>query len=146
MDRGARDDAERALRELPPCATGEVTAEPGSQAHKEAPPIDGLPPRFEVQRIVGRGGMGIVVAAYDRSLEREVAIKMIRLDQQDPRIRERFLREARAAAPLRDRGIVQVHDIDPDGKYIVMELVHGESLDARLDRARGAPPAAGTPG
>ena len=89
--------------------------------------------------MVGRGGMGVVVAAYDRSLEREVAIKVISLDQRDPRIRERFLREARAAAPLRDPGIVQVHDIDPEGRYIVMELVRGESLQARLDREARLP-------
>jgi len=143
MSRRARDDAERPLLGLPPCATGEVTIDPEPRPDGEEPQPDlgdpasaigGLPTRFEVRSVVGRGGMGIVVAAYDRSLERDVAIKMIRLDRGDPRIRERFLREARAAAPLRDRGIVQVYDIDPDGKYIVMELVHGESLSARLER------------
>src|SRR5512138_1660437 len=121
-----RDDAD-ALG-LPACDTGEVTIEPGST--RDEPRIEGLPDRFELRRTVGRGGMGVVVAAYDRTLGREVAIKILELDRHDPRVRERFLREARAASPLRDRGIVQVHDIDPDGKFIVMELVDGESLAA----------------
>jgi tetratricopeptide (TPR) repeat protein len=71
----------------------------------------------------------VVVAAYDKSLGREVAIKLTRGHRQ-----ERFVREARAAASLRGPGIVQVHDIDPDGTFIVMELVDGESLEARIAR------------
>jgi tetratricopeptide (TPR) repeat protein len=133
MARGARDDDERAPLGLPACETGEDTIAPEPPPDRD-PTIDGLPARFQVRRVVGRGGMGIVVAAYDSSLDREVAIKLIRIERHEPRMRERFLREARAAAPLHARGIVQVHDIDPDGKYIVMELVHGESLAARLAR------------
>jgi predicted Ser/Thr protein kinase len=128
------------LADLPACVTGDPTLDPVAPS-TNPDSIEALPARFEVKRVVGRGGMGVVVAAYDRSLERDVAIKMLRLDHQGARARERFLREARAAAPLRDRGIVQVFDIDPDGKFIVMELVEGESLAARLERDRKLPAA-----
>lgn len=84
--------------------------------------------------------MGLVVEAFDRTLGREVAIKVLTLDPSvDSIIEERFLREARAAAHLRHPGIVQVFDIDPAGQYIVMELVRGESLSARLDRDKRLP-------
>src|SRR5262245_45995147 len=99
-----------------------------------------LPSRFKVRRQLGEGGMGNVVEAYDEVLSRDVAIMLLARDsRRDPNIGARFLREARAAAQLRHRGIVQVHDIDPEGGYIVMELVRGESLSARLWREHKLP-------
>jgi tetratricopeptide (TPR) repeat protein/TolB-like protein len=99
-----------------------------------------LPSRFVVKRQLGEGGMGSVVEAYDDVLSRDVAIKILARDQRrDPNVGARFLREARAAAQLRHPGIVQVHDIDPAGGYIVMELVRGESLSARLWREHKLP-------
>jgi tetratricopeptide (TPR) repeat protein len=96
--------------------------------------------RFTIKGTLGEGGMGTVVEAFDRLLGREVAIKLLRRDlNADPTVGERFLREARAAAKLRDDRIVQVHDIDPNGTYIVMELVRGESLSMRLHRERKLP-------
>ena len=99
-----------------------------------------LPPRFTVKQALGEGGMGTVVEAHDRVLSRDVAIKILARDQRgDPNTGTRFLREARAAAQLRHPGIVAVYDINPDGGYIVMELVRGESLSARLWRDKKLP-------
>lgn len=87
--------------------------------------------RYEVHRRLGAGGMGIVVQATDTRLHREVAIKLLADNlAADETSRERFLREARAAASLSDPHIVQVHDVDEqDGRpYLVMELVDGPSL------------------
>ncbi len=102
----------------------------------------GLPSRFEVKGRLGRGGMGLVLEVHDRALDRDVAVKLLPAErQQDRSLRARFLREARAAATLRHEGIVTVHDIDPDGAFIVMELVRGESLQMRLKRVRRLPAA-----
>lgn len=87
--------------------------------------------RYELHRRLGAGGMGIVVQATDTRLDREVAIKLLADNlAADETARERFLREARAAARLSDPHIVQVHDVDEEGgrPYLVMELVDGPSL------------------
>jgi eukaryotic-like serine/threonine-protein kinase len=95
---------------------------------------------FSVRRIVGRGGMGVVLHAYDPCLDRDVAIKVI-----DPKLahnevaRQRFCREARAAAAVTHDNLVAVHQVDEDEAsglpYLVMQLVQGESLEQRLKRS-----------
>lgn len=79
--------------------------------------------------------MGIVFAAHDERLDRPVAIKMIRRAG-DTVARERFWREARAAARLNHPHVCQIHDVDEiDGElYIAMELLEGESLADRMAR------------
>ena len=85
-------------------------------------------------RLVGRlgaGGMGEVYRAFDRRLDRWVALKRLRSDRRvDGRYRQRFRQEAKAAASLSHAGIVQVHDVlDERGEtWIVMELVEGRAL------------------
>ncbi len=91
--------------------------------------------RYEVARRLGRGGMGVVYAARDRVLEREVAVKV--LDAADARgdAARRLRDEARILARLEHPGIVPVHDAGTlaDGRvYYVMKLVRGEPLDAAL--------------
>jgi serine/threonine-protein kinase len=93
----------------------------------------GLPriPGYEVEAVLGRGGMGIVFRARHLRLKRLVALKMaLAGDFAEPRERERFQREAEAAAGLRHPNIVQIHDVgDADGRpYLTMELVEGGSL------------------
>ena len=98
---------------------------------------------YTLEKRLGAGGMGEVFQAYDRRLDRRVAVKLIRPARaQDETARERFRREARAAAGLSHPAIVQVFDVveADSGEAIVMELVDGESLAARL--ARGPLPAA----
>ncbi|MBV8761657.1 MAG: protein kinase [Deltaproteobacteria bacterium] len=111
-----------------------------SDAPRKKGPVSKLPARFTVKGTLGEGGMGTVVEAYDRVLSRDVAIKILGAEQHaDPAVGTRFLREARAAARLRHPGIVQVHDVDVDGGFIVMEIVRGESLSARLWREKKLP-------
>ncbi|HEX2027663.1 MAG TPA: protein kinase [Nitriliruptorales bacterium] len=87
--------------------------------------------RFELRARLGRGGMAQVFRALDRTLHREVAVKV--LDPglaQQAGVVERFRREARAAARLNHPNVVQVFDTGSDGElhYIVMELIDGPSL------------------
>ena len=95
--------------------------------------------RYEVVRLVGRGGMGEVFLARDPVLDREVAVKLIHGDLEGPKSRERLLREARAAARLRHPNIVTIFDTgEHDGRaFIAMEFVRGETLG---DLVRGQVP------
>ncbi|MBA8953153.1 tRNA A-37 threonylcarbamoyl transferase component Bud32 [Actinomadura namibiensis] len=97
---------------------------------------------------IGQGGMGSVWRAHDIDLDREVAIKELRVPEQvtDQERRvwyARMEREARAAARLRHTGIVTVHDrvMGDDGRpWIVMELVRGRSLEQLLAERKALPP------
>jgi tetratricopeptide (TPR) repeat protein len=88
--------------------------------------------RYQLRRLLGRGGMGEVHLAYDSSLDREVAVKFIAPDKTaDAEARRRFLREARAAAALDHPGICTVYETGEtaDGRtYIVMQYVEGQPL------------------
>ena len=94
---------------------------------------------YLLEEVVGSGGMGKVYRAYDRRLDRHVAVKQLRPGREDdPKARKRLRREARAAAALGHPAIVQVFDLveAEAGDWIVMELVDGSSLAHRL---RGGP-------
>jgi serine/threonine-protein kinase len=93
---------------------------------------------YEIQGRLGGGGMGHVFRAWDARLHREVAIKLLNHEYTMPGMRERFLREARAASALNHPNICTVFDIgEQDGDpYLVMELLQGENLKDRIqDRA-----------
>ncbi|HEV3023205.1 MAG TPA: protein kinase, partial [Pirellulales bacterium] len=92
-------------------------------------------PGYEVEALVGRGGMGVVFRARHLRLNRRVALKMVLAGAYaSPQERERFQREAQAAAALRHPNVVQIHDVgDSDGRpYFTMELVEGGSLAEKL--------------
>ncbi|BDZ60844.1 hypothetical protein GCM10025873_06350 [Demequina sediminis] len=97
--------------------------------------IDG---RYEVRERVAAGGMATVYLAFDRRLERDVALKVMHPHLEiDPNSREivaRFRREAKAAARLTHPGIVRVYDqgVDADVSYLTMEYVEGENLRERM--------------
>src|SRR5437764_7379478 len=95
--------------------------------------------RYHVLRELGRGGMGVVYAASDAELGREIAIKMLHRGA-DAEERARLRREARAAASVSHPGICQLYEIgEAAGElYIAMELVEGDSLANRI--GRGAMP------
>ncbi|WP_380169207.1 serine/threonine-protein kinase [Jannaschia sp. R86511] len=91
--------------------------------------------RYRLLRSLGRGGMGVVWAAHDGLLDREVAVKEVTypttLDEaQQAQLRERTLREARAAARISSSAAVTVYDVvEEDGRpWIVMELLPARSL------------------
>jgi eukaryotic-like serine/threonine-protein kinase len=91
---------------------------------------------YRIVRKLGEGGMGVVYAAEDERLHRAVAIKTIR-STGDESSRQRFMREARAAASVSHPNVCQLFDIGDDaegGPFLVMELLDGESL---ADRLRG---------
>ncbi|RMG07105.1 MAG: serine/threonine protein kinase, partial [Planctomycetota bacterium] len=108
-----------------------------------APREPSLPPRvgpYLVEALLGRGGVGVVYRARDERSGRSVAVKVLQGGDAEDRLR--FAREARAAARLRGPGIVAVVDVGQHGghPYLVMELVEGESLQARLERTGPLPP------
>ena len=86
---------------------------------------------YEVEKILGYGGMGLVLRAYDRELQRPVAIKLIipRLSQ-DGTAKQRFTREARAAAAILHPNVIAIHGIDEVKgiPWFVMPLINGPSL------------------
>ena len=87
--------------------------------------------RYHLLDLLGKGAMGMVFRAHDSVLDRAVAIKMMVAGMvDDPRRRERFLKEARAAARLNHRHVVTIHELaEVDGEiYIVMELLDGVDL------------------
>jgi serine/threonine-protein kinase len=95
--------------------------------------------RYEIESMLGRGGMATVYRGRDRVLDRPVAIKVLAEKYGgDQKFVTRFQREARAAAGLNHRSIVSVYDTgDTDGEhYFVMELIQGETLADLLDRQR----------
>ena len=95
--------------------------------------------RYELIDEIGRGGMGVVWRARQTNLGVECAIKFIHAAQaHEPEMRRRFVREARAAAIPRGPHAVHILDVDEwqGTLFIAMELLHGESLEARLSREK----------
>ncbi len=93
--------------------------------------------RFVVKRELGRGGFGIVYLAFDSVLKRDVALKLPRLEASlAPELRERFLREARAAAGLDHPNLIPVFDVGELGPfcYLVSAYCDGPSLQTWLRR------------
>jgi serine/threonine protein kinase len=95
--------------------------------------------QFELQSVVGSGGMGTVYRAWDTTLERMVAVKLMRKELlNDQKALESFYREARACARLNHTNIVHIYSFDEwEGQqYLVMELADHGSLDARIEKLR----------
>ncbi|MFN8121426.1 MAG: protein kinase [Thermoleophilia bacterium] len=100
--------------------------------------------QYRIDGIAGSGGMGVVYRARDEQLDRWVALKLIAPEYaRDPRFREMFLRESRAAAAIEHPNVIPVYRADEDGDrlYIAMRLVDGESLADLIARRGRIPPA-----
>jgi serine/threonine protein kinase len=114
------------------CVTRRLCSADGS----ELPPHpNGFPPGFECVTELGRGGMGVVFLAYQRRLDRYVALKQLGPAlQRHPRAAERFIQEARAAARLSHPGIVPVLEVGQhgDSAWYTMEYVEGGDLAQAL--------------
>jgi serine/threonine-protein kinase len=105
-----------------------------------------LADRFRLVRVLGKGGMGEVWAAQHIALDIPCAVKFIHADSADKAdVRERFEREAKAAAALRSPNVVQILDFGVEGslQYLAMEYLEGEALSTRI-RARARLDAAET--
>jgi serine/threonine protein kinase len=93
--------------------------------------------RFRLLRLLGKGGMGDVWAAQHIALDITCAVKFIHADAAEkPEVRERFEREAKAAAALKSPNVVQIIDygIHENVPYLAMEMLEGEALSARIRR------------
>jgi tetratricopeptide (TPR) repeat protein len=115
-----------------------LATRPGADTVTPVPPPGGLPhvPGYEVEGVLGRGGMGVVYCATDSTLGREVAVKVL-LDRfaPDPGSVRRFAEEARITAQLQHPGIPPVHDLGTlaDGRpFLAMKRIKGQTLDALL--------------
>ena len=87
--------------------------------------------RYQLKKLLGRGGMAVVFQAHDLMLERTIAIKILRENfSRSPAFQERFRQEAKAAAKLSHPNIVTIHDfgLDKDRLFIIMEHVPGKDL------------------
>jgi hypothetical protein len=95
---------------------------------------------FEIVRLLGAGGMGEVYLAYDRQLNRDVAVKVVLPEfTRDPHRLARLAQEARAASALSHPNVCHIYHFDKttnDQRYIAMEYVDGETLDERLNATR----------
>jgi serine/threonine protein kinase len=107
----------------------------------------GAPPelsgsRYVLQEFLARGGMGVVYAAQDKTLNRRVAIKVLDSSDSHSMLQERLMREARVLAQLEHPGIVPVHDAGTlaDGRvFYVMKFVEGSRVDQFLNSGSSLP-------
>ena len=98
--------------------------------------------QFELRSVIGSGGMGNVYRAWDTTLERMVAVKLMKKELlEDAKALESFYREARACARLNHTNIVHIYTFDEaEGQYyLVMELADRGSLDQRIEKLRALP-------
>jgi len=95
--------------------------------------------RYEIQGILGRGGMGVVYRAHDRDLDDAVAIKTLRSEvlSADPSLLDRFKQEIRLARRITHPNILRTHDLGESGglRYLSMELVKGLTLKQLIEAA-----------
>ena len=92
--------------------------------------------RYEIGRLLGRGGMGAVYEAVHRDLKKRVAIKVLSTALAGEEAKQRFLREGEAASRIQHPNVVDVTDVGVEGSlsYLVMEFLEGEDLAHRLVR------------
>jgi serine/threonine protein kinase len=93
--------------------------------------------RYEITRLLGRGGMAVVFLAQDLTLERQVAIKVLPPDMsQDVKLIPRFQQEAKTAAKLDHANIIPIYRVESEAglNYFVMKYITGHSLDQMLDQ------------
>ena len=128
----------------PPSASGSTLAMTGAGPESLERGLEGmvLAGRFRVDKRIGAGGMGEVYRGHHLALDIPIAIKVMYIEvAAQPVLAERFAREARATSRLQHRNIVRVLDYGTEEalSFIVMELLHGESLAQRI-AAHGPPP------
>ncbi len=138
-----------ALRDMPPFDTF-----PSDPPERVRPPSSFLGPPlhpgdlgsldgYRVLSELGRGGMGIVFKAIDPALQRTVALKVLPPERSDAAARERFVREARAAAGFNHDHIVPLHAVvnpDQGPPYLVLQYVDGKTLGQRIRAEKRLPP------
>jgi eukaryotic-like serine/threonine-protein kinase len=97
---------------------------------------------YDILEVAGRGGMGVVLRAFDEKLHRVVAIKVLApILASSGAARQRFVREARAAAAVAHDHVVGIHAVEDSGPvpYLVMQFVEGRNLEEKIDRTGPLP-------
>ena len=120
-----------------PSAASDATESLDFLAPSDKPGSLGRLDHYEIEEVVGRGGMGLVLKAFDEKLHRVVAVKVMAPQlATSATARKRFAREARAAAAIRNEHVVNIHAVEDTGPlpYLVMEYITGPSLQDRLDK------------
>jgi serine/threonine protein kinase/tetratricopeptide (TPR) repeat protein len=123
-----------------PAAEGVISA----TALLQLSPGTSIGSRYEIVRLLGQGGMGAVYQAYDKELERQVAIKVIRADMAaNPEILQRFKQELILARQITHKNVIRIFDLgQADGiKFITMEYIEGENLQSVLRQKKKLDPA-----
>ena len=142
------------LAAVPRTQAAESTALSHEAPPHDAPPVSPGPSstgefaarqrigRYELLQQIGVGGMGVVFAAYDGVLDRQVAIKLVRSDRADPDSQARIVREGRALARLAHPNVVAVHEVNTHAGqiYMVMEYVRGTTLKQWIAAGRPRSP------
>ncbi|MCA9150573.1 MAG: serine/threonine protein kinase, partial [Planctomycetales bacterium] len=100
---------------------------------------------FQISRVIGQGGMGIVLEAFDTHLHRTVALKVLNPQYQSHDVaRQRFCREGRAAAAISHEHVVPMYQVakaaEGEVAYLVMQLIEGDTLEDRLSNGQPLPP------
>jgi len=138
----ASSDADDVIPDAPSLSAAKISefAASGDEQNLVGKAFD----RYIIDRLLGVGGMGIVLQAHHAKTQRQVALKILREDvAKDRDAALRFLREAYVLQAIEDRNVVRIEDIGRQGGRIfyAMELVEGENLAQRLDREGRLPPA-----
>ncbi len=130
------------MKERPGCDDARQMARKGAPASPVAVG-DTLAGKYLVERILGAGGMGVVVAAKHLQLGERVAIKFLLPDALNhPEVTARFEQEGQTAAKVRSEHVARIHDVgtlDNGAPFIVMEYLEGRDLAALIDERGGIP-------
>ncbi|HEY2787600.1 MAG TPA: serine/threonine-protein kinase [Fimbriiglobus sp.] len=130
-------DDRAAAAKTNPLGAGDNSTVPFGLATAKTAEVRPIPsiPGYEIEAVIGEGGMGAVYAASDTNLRRKVAIKLMLPEYAaNPSMRDRFLREARSAAAVEHENVVTIYHVgEVDGQpYLVMPLLRGRSLKTVL--------------
>jgi serine/threonine protein kinase len=135
-----QDKLDRWARPLRPAATQRAEATPPGATNPAAPDVLASFGDYELLEPLGQGGMGVVYKARQRSLQRLVALKVLRFAETDPRQLQRFHNEARAAASLEHPHIVPVHGVgcEQGVHFYAMKFIDGRTLAEVITERRGS--------
>jgi eukaryotic-like serine/threonine-protein kinase len=140
LEAGASEHVKKILDKAETVTLSQEPAEADLEAADPPLPRGAKVGRYLLLDVLGRGGMGVVYAAYDPELDRKIAIKLVRAFSPTPVAQARLLREAQAMARLSSPNVIAVHDVGTYGDrvFLAMELVEGGTLREWM---RAQPPA-----